>query len=272
MSAPVKATPGAAPEPPTIPPGREVVPGYEVIEHLSRGHALDVYDAWSAVHDARCIVKVVRPDRTGETRTSEALLEEGRLLRDLAHPHLVRAYAVPEEPQVAVVMETLTSDSLESLLDQRTRLRPADVAILGAQVASALRYLHAHGWLHCDVTAGNVLAEGSRAKLIDLSLARQEGADRPGAGTTGYRAPEQETGGWISAATDVWGLGAVLHEATTGRFHDEPPNGWLRSAPWPRRTPQELIDTIDGCLVQDPSERWSLARVTAALTRLAPLR
>lgn len=142
------------------PPGDDVVPGYEGIEHLSRGHRLDVYDVWSAVHDARCVVKVVRPDRLREKRTTEQLLEEGRLLRDLAHPHLVRAYAVLERPRAAVVMETLTGDSLASLLDQRTRLRPGDVAILGAQVASALRYLHAHGWVHCDVTAGNVIAEG----------------------------------------------------------------------------------------------------------------
>lgn len=249
-----------------------MVPGYEVIAHLSRGHRLDVYDAWSAEHDARCVVKVVRPDRLREKRTSEQLLEEGSLLRDLAHPHLVRAYAVLEKPQTAVVMETLTGDSLESLLDQRSRLRPADVAILGGQVASALRYLHRHGWVHCDVTAGNVIAEGCLAKLIDLSLARQPGVGRPGSGTAGYRAPEQEAGGWISPATDVWGLGAVLHEVTTGRQHDEEPSGWLRSAPWPRRTPPQLIDAINGCLVQEPTQRWSIARVTTTLARLAPLR
>jgi len=75
MSAPVRTPPDTAPEPPPIPAGEDVVPGYEVIEHLSRGHALDVYDAWSSVHDARCIVKVFRPDRSGEKRTSQALLE-----------------------------------------------------------------------------------------------------------------------------------------------------------------------------------------------------
>ncbi len=272
MSAPVRTPSDTAPEPPTILPGIDVVPGYEVIEHLSRGHRLDVYDAWSAEHGARCVVKVVRPDRLREKRTSEQLLEEGRLLRDFAHPHLVRAYAVLDKPCAAVVMETLTGPNLASLLDERTRLRPADVAILGAQVASALRYLHARDWVHCDVTSGNVIAEGSLAKLIDLSLARRPGVGRPGSGTTGFRAPEQEAGGWISAATDVWGLGAVLHETTTGRLHDEPPAGWLRSAPWPRRTPPELIEAINGCLEHDPDRRWDLARVTAALSRLAPLR
>lgn len=115
-------------------------------------------------------------------------------------------------------------------------------------------------------------SRGALAKLIDLSLARQPGVGDPGAGTTGYRAPEQEAGGRVSAATDVWGLGALLHEATTGRLHDEPPAGWLPSAPWPRRTPQRLIDTIGGCLMQDPSRRWSLARVSTELGRVAPLR
>ena len=53
-------------------------------------------------------------------------------------------------------------------------------------MASALRYLHAHDWVHCDVTSGNVIAAGSLAKLLGLSLARRRlGGSAPHRGRAG---------------------------------------------------------------------------------------
>ena len=69
--------------------GDRVASGYEVIAHLSRGTALDVYDAWSLERDCRCVVKVVRPDRR-VPRVRRRLVQEGELLLELAHPHIVR--------------------------------------------------------------------------------------------------------------------------------------------------------------------------------------
>lgn len=259
-------------QPPPRLAGAEIVPGYEVVAHLSRGHLLDVYDAWSTVRHTRCVVKVIRPDRRDDHECRSRLLDEGRLLHDLAHPHLVRAYEVVTDPDPAVVLETLTGPSVADVLDDRGRLGIEDVALLGAQVASALHYLHRHGWVHCDVTGGNVVVEGTQAKLIDLSLARPPGAGTRGMGTRGYRAPEQVTGDPVSAATDVWGLGALLLEASCGRL----PGEAARRGRWPLRRPWEppaaLEPVISGCLHGDPHRRWSLPRLSAALERLVPLR
>ena len=62
-----------------------------------------------------------------------------------------------------------------------------------------------------------MIAEGGRAKLIDLSIARPPGPCRAGGGTWAYLAPEQATGGHVDEAADVWGLGTVLFEAAAGR-------------------------------------------------------
>lgn len=261
-------------EPEILEPGREIAPGYEAVAHLSRGHRLDVYDAWSDTHHARCVVKVVRPDRASEHDPCEQLRTEGRLLRDLAHPHLVRAYSVLEHPRVAVVMETLTGETIENMVDRRGRLAPTDVAMLGAQVASALLYLHRHRWIHADLTSGNVLNEGGRAKVIDLSLVSQPGPTYEGSGTTGFRSPEQEAGGWLSYSADVWGLGAVLHDALYGAPLDEPRPKHRR---WQigRRNQEayrQVVRVIDGCLVPEPHARWALADVAARLALVAPLR
>lgn len=271
----VQAERAAEVEPPIVATGDHVVPGCEVIAHLRRGHRLDVYDAWSERIQARCIVKVVRPDRIAESHTSRLLRREGDLLRDLAHPHLVRAYEVIEHPQVAVIMETLTGPDLGAVLDDRSRLIPTDVALLGAQVASALRYLHAHDCIHGDVTPGNIILEGGVAKLFDLSLSGPVGPVRAGAGTRGYRSPEQTQGRIQSPATDVWGLGAVLHCALTGRLHDASPTGVrerVRAVRQGRGLAARLHVVIARCLAVAPEDRASLAETAAALGTLVALR
>lgn len=253
------------PEPPIVAPGDLLAPGYAVVQHLRRGNRLDVYDAWSLDRETRCIAKLVRPDRVEEPHTAVALRREGHTLRDLAHPHLVRAYDVIEEPQVVVVMETLTGPSLGEVLDKHTRLSPDDVAVLGSQLISVLRYLHRFGHIHGDVTPGNVITEGTTAKLIDLSLSGPAGPVRAGVGTRGYRAPEQASGADQSEATDVWGFGAVLHHALTGHTYDEPERWWQRRPARAGSTRRQLMELIDRCLQEPPAARATTAEISAVL-------
>jgi serine/threonine protein kinase len=197
--------------------GELVAPGYEVIEHLRRGRNLDVYDVWSDERACRCIVKALRPDRAGREGATRRLLEEGLLLREATHPHIVRAYEVIEEPLPMVVMETLAGETLGHMIEVReVELSTPEVAQLGLHLCSAIRYLHAQGVLHLDLKPSNVIAECGRAKLIDLSVARRPGPAHAGIGTLYYMAPEQARGGELGPAADVWGIGAVLFEAATG--------------------------------------------------------
>jgi serine/threonine protein kinase len=204
--------------------GAVIAPGYEVIAHLNRGRTLDVYDAWSQERGARCIVKALRPDRAGDRTAARRLVDEGRLLRRLTHPHIVRGYEAIVEPAPLVVMETLTGATLAHLIDEAARRLPfGEIGHLGLHLGSAIGYLHRQGWLHLDLKPTNVVAEAGRAKLIDLSVARRPGPSAGGVGTWCYMAPEQATGGDLGPAADVWGLGAVLYEAVTGEAAFDPP-------------------------------------------------
>ena len=259
---------------PILGPGDELVPGYLVVEHLRRGHRLDVYDAWSTHRQAGCVVKLVRPDRVRERHTAILLEREGRLLRDLTHPHLVRAYEVVDQPHVAVVMETLTGPTLSDLLAKHDRLKPREAALLGTQIGSGLRFLHLHGYIHGDVTPGNIVLENGVPKLIDLSLSGPPGPVRAGSGTRGYRAPEQNQGTTQTEATDVWGLGAVLHHARTGRAHDDHANRFFRVRARSRiseyrHDQRSLAEVITQCLHPNPEDRCSLASAREALARIA---
>jgi eukaryotic-like serine/threonine-protein kinase len=233
-------------------PGEAVAPGYEVIEHLRRGRNLDVYDVWSTERATRCVVKALRPDRRGREAPRERLLAEGRLLCRLTHPHIVRAYEVIEDPVPRVVMETLAGETLGHMIDVRkVELTTAELAQLGLHLASAIRYLHAHGWLHLDLKPSNVIAECGRAKLIDLSVARAPGPAHGGIGTLYYMAPEQVRGGELGPAADVWGVGAVLFEAATGEpAFDDPGADELDHAesdePWASEEPYESDDRPTG--------------------------
>jgi len=248
-----------------LPRGRPLCRGYRALRLLRRGHALDVYDAWSEERGCRCIAKAVRSDLLRDRETRLSLFLEARLLLRLSHPHLVRAYELVRGPRPTLVLETLTGATLSRLISDHPRGLPArDVMFLGLHLASALGYLHATGYLHLDVKPSNVVSQAGTAKLIDLSLADRIGRRLPGVGTPGYMSPEQIEGRPLTAATDVWGLGCVLYDAARGRpaFPDAAQKRPARTRAGPlssyRRLPAAAAAIIDACLHPDPAARPTL--------------
>ncbi len=258
-----------------LPVGAEVLPGFRVVSLLAHGRRMDTYDAYDADRACRVVVKVLRPDRLDDEEVRAAVLQEGAIVTSLAHPHLVRGYAVHQDPP-AMVLETLTGTTLSRLEDDGP-LGTADVALLATQLASVLGYLHRHEWLHLDVKADNVVVRGGTAVLIDLSLAERPGDGRRGAGTRGYAAPEQRTGRALSPATDVWGLGTTLLEALVGElpFGD---GGYRRSPVLPRPSrrpyggralamvPPAWREVLLACLDPDPAGRPRLTEMSDLLS------
>jgi eukaryotic-like serine/threonine-protein kinase len=258
--------------------GSPLAPGLTVLEHLSRNQVMDVYDVWDARRYCRCVAKLLRPDLEGSERERARLRREGELLQRFTHPHIVRAYETRETPAPVVVLETLSGETLSYLIEHRTRrMATGELAILGLQVGSAIRYLHAEGWLHLDLKPSNVIVEGGYAKLLDLSLARPPDAYRAGIGTRPYLAPEQARGGELGAAADLWGLGALLYDTACAR----PPFTTSEQAPYPqlhdrapsvraeRRLPPELGELIDACLEPEPAQRPPIDSILGTLEKFA---
>ncbi|MER7080681.1 Serine/threonine protein kinase [Saccharopolyspora kobensis] len=271
-----------SPEAP-LAPGDLLAPGYRVVDHLRRGSRLDVYDVWSEERSCRCVAKTVRPERAEDQRAVGWLRNEGVLLTQFTHPHLVRGYEIvqTEEPaRPAVITETLPGHTLAYLIDEHGRLRPIDAAVLGIQLCSVLTYLHGRGWVHLDVKPSNIVAVGGRAVLLDLSLSCRIG-ERSSAGTFDYLSPEQAAGERMTPAADTWGLGITLYEALSGttpwaevshREHSENgtryyPQRDRTAAPLRthRRLPAALTRTIDACLAPKPESRPSVEEVATAL-------
>ncbi|MCP9487773.1 MAG: serine/threonine protein kinase [Gaiellaceae bacterium MAG52_C11] len=265
--------------PPPAAPGESLARGYRVIRHLARGKALDVYDVWSDERHALCVAKVARPDRAGDAGTRRRLRREGRLLLRVGHPHLVRAYELVERPHPVLVLESLTGATLGHLIDNSSRRLPqGDLVYLGLQLCSAVRYLHNLDVLHLDLKPANIISENGLVKLIDLSVARPPGRARPGVGTRQYMSPEQARGGELGPAADVWGIGAVVYAAATGR---RPFYGLDSETTYPqlevkaasvrtyRRLSQPLSQIIDRSLEPDPDARPTSAQLFDSLQAVA---
>jgi serine/threonine protein kinase len=201
---------------------------YRLLERLASGHACDTYDAFS--HERGCRVIV----RTGDVR------REGRLLRRLTHPNIVRVYEVHRD---WIVLETLSGATLAAVLRDGPLDRD-DAVELGRQLCSAIGYLHRKGRLHLDLKPDNLIVDGGRLKLIDFSVARRPGRVEPGTGTRGWMAPEQERGGRVTTATDVWGIGAVLRAAGLGRE--------IAAEPTDRPTVDDLLRWLHATPVESP--------------------
>ncbi|MEU0531716.1 serine/threonine-protein kinase [Amycolatopsis tolypomycina] len=211
----------------------------------------------------------------------ERTLREARAIAVLSHPNVIILHDVArEDDQPFVVMELLPSRSLAHILRDHGPLTVGQAAAVGIAVASALEAAHAAGITHRDVKPGNVLvASDGRIKLTDFGIARnvsEATMTRTGImlGSPAYIAPEVASGGAVTPAADLWGLGATLFAAVEGAPPYDADGDPLETVgkvvngkvPKPKAGP--LADVISALMNKEPGRRITLREVRH---RLYPL-
>jgi serine/threonine protein kinase len=213
-------------------------------------------------------------------------LREGRIAARLSHPHAISVYDVAVEAgQPWLVMEYLPSRSLGEVLAEDGILRGDVVAQIGAQVADALAATHAAGIVHRDVKPANILiGEGGSVeglvKITDFGISHAAGdvtLTRTGqiTGTPAYLSPEVAQGYEMTAASDVFSLGATLYACLEG----QPPFGTFDNALGmlhrvaggeitPPKRSGGLTRPLLRMLAADPAERPSTTEVRDTLAAL----
>jgi serine/threonine protein kinase len=182
---------------------------------MAVGELRETWLCWSVQLWSPAVVKVVRPGWS-HPRSTRALHREVAALRDQRHPAFPRLLADRTDAALPhVVVEYLDGPSLEEIIRGDGPLDAGDVARLGVLLLSAVRSLHAAGRAHLDISPDNVLLVDRRPRLVDLGAARPLGEQfRPGVrfGTRDFRGPELDgwPGGTVTAALDVYGVGATL--------------------------------------------------------------
>lgn len=210
---------------PTPPPA---VPGVRLDEVIGQGATSSVWAGTRIDTGVDVAVKVTAPERLHVGQLMELAARETAILAKVEHPHIVRVHEAHPltDGSVAVVLDLASGGALADLVAARGRLDPGEVATVCTPVAEALAAAHSSGVIHGDVSPGNILftADG-RPLLGDFEAARLVGESHPPqvAGTPGFVAPEVQAGDVPTEASDVFGIGALIWFALTGRSWAGPP-------------------------------------------------
>lgn len=226
--------------------GRTLADRYRIDALLARGGMARVFRARDDRLERDVAVKVLSPPYADDPEFTARFLDEARAAASLSHPSLVHVYdSGSDDGSHFIVMELLDRHrTLSDLLAERGLLPRDEVLRIGQELLAGLRVVHDHGLVHCDVKPSNVMLGQGPAKLIDFGIATAPHDGTEGdtsIGSLRFMAPEQLRGEALTAASDLFSLGAVLYQALTGR------------PPFPGETPEEMSAAHAAEAVRPPS-------------------
>jgi eukaryotic-like serine/threonine-protein kinase len=283
---------------PTLEVGERLANRFTIVRFIARGGMGAVYEAEDTVLRTRVAVKTILPEFAADPTAMERFRREVLLARRVTHLNICRMFELYEAVDARgerlnfLSMELLLGETLAQRLTRTGPMASYELFVLLRQMADGLEAMHIQDVIHRDFKPANVFlmqraselpghqANASmRAVITDFGIARalhSSGRQEQDAsvtsrvgfiGTPAYMAPEQLTGGTLSAATDIYALGVVLYEALTGtvpfsgetaleaamkRLHQSPP---VPSALVKNLDPRWDV-TILRCLEREPQKRF----------------
>jgi serine/threonine protein kinase len=233
-------------------------------------------------------VKAMLPELASNMEFRSMFLDEGQIVGSIDHPNVVRVYDVGEADGILyMAMEWVEGDSLHTMIAEANKRRPipSEVAVrLIADTAAGLHAAHElRGWdgalreiVHCDVSPHNILIGlDGKVKLVDFGVAGamnqiNNEAEVKIRGKFGYMSPEQAQAKALDRRSDIFSLGIVLFELTTGYrlFRGRDDRHTLELVTWgkiPKPSqvlpdyPERLEKIVTRALERDPSKRFQTA-------------
>jgi len=251
---------------------------YCLVSEIGRGGMGIVFKAEHRRLNRTVALKVMR---SGELSNEEELARfrvEAESSAAIEHPNVVSIYEVGEARGLTYYTMAFVDGENLSALIRRQPLGFKESARIVAQIADAVEAAHRIGIIHRDLKPSNILLDRNRDPyLIDFGLAKGAGVN-PGLTSTGqilgtpaYMAPEQARCEPLTAATDIYSLGAVLYELASGQAPFSGPTTvdillqvLNRDPPLPRkvnlRVPRALAAIICRAMDKDPSGRYGSSK------------
>jgi hypothetical protein len=272
--------PDVSPPPigPALAPDRVLAGRYRLVQRLARGGMAEVWEAVDEILSRPVAVKILLPHLAADEAFVTRFRREAVAAARLSHPHIVAVFDTwTDDGYEGIVMELVRGKTLRAVLDEQGALPPRRVASIGAQVADALDVAHRGGLIHRDVKPGNILlTEDGRVLVTDFGIAKASEATSDLTevgqvfGTAKYLSPEQVEGRPLDPRSDIYALGVVLYEASTGRPPFAADNvtatalARLHAPPAPPRSlrgdlPPSLEAIVMRALARDPADRFPSA-------------
>ncbi len=289
--APASDAAGLMPQPGAIFDGK-----YRVERAIGQGAMAVVLEATHLQLDDRVAIKLLLPQWASLPDLVERFMREGRAATKIRSEHVVRVFDVGVvDAQPYLVMEYLDGSDLDQVLEESGPL-PVTLAIdYLLQACEAIAEAHVRGIVHRDLKPANLFltrrADGSACvKVLDFGISKSAPSAKPDSRTTEpatvmgsphYMSPEQMVSSTdVDARSDVWALGAILHEllvgstAFTGETIASLSASVLRDAPPPLTAlrsdvPPAVEAVVLRCMEKDPSHRFAnVAELAGALAEL----
>jgi serine/threonine protein kinase/Tol biopolymer transport system component len=268
----------------------KIIAHYHIVEKLGEGGMGVVYKARDTHLDRFVALKVLPPEKMADPERRRRFVQEAKAASALNHPNIITIHDITHAAGLdLIVMEFVAGKTLDAYIGHRG-MRPNECLAVSIQIAGALAAAHSAGIIHRDLKPSNVMLTGhpGLVKVLDFGLAKltepreadeflatetlaahviphtEEGVLL---GTIAYMSPEQAEGRTVDGRSDIFSLGSVIYEMTTGRrafrgetrastlaaiLRDEPPAISQVSSV----VPQELERIVARCMRKDPQRRF----------------
>jgi serine/threonine-protein kinase len=257
-------------------PGAMLGARYRIDAEVGEGGFGKVYRATDLELHRTVALKVVRPELTNNPDTVEQLKHEITIASQISHKNVLRIHDIGEADGLRFVsMAWAEGEDLSQLLARTGTLPEAQVLLLAQEMCEGLEAAHEQGITHRDLKPGNILLTASgHACIADFGLAYTadvqpvpHGGSGETHGTPRYMSPEQVEGTPLDPRTDIYSLGLILYEMSTGRipFKDDSVLQTMAERvstipPSPKLYNSGLSDRLSSmilrCIERDPAKRF----------------
>jgi serine/threonine-protein kinase len=214
--------------------GKLIARKYRVEALIGEGGMGKVYRATQTALDKPVVLKVLRQSLLSDERTVARFQREAKAASRLNHPNSISVldFGQADDGALFIAMELVSGRDLHQIISREWPLPEARIIRLVSQVLSALQDAHAAGVIHRDLKPENIMVEPRRGgetdfvKVLDFGIAKiQDGGPEEGpaltragfvCGTPEYMSPEQARGALLDARSDLYAVGVILYQLSTG--------------------------------------------------------
>src|SRR3984885_11062973 len=266
----------------TPPEAGELLDHYRLDAVVARSGMATIFRATDQRTGRQVAIKVPHPEVESDPALFDRFSREEDIGKRLDHPGVMKVFPEEDSSQLYMVVEWVDGKLLRQILQQQKRLPLDQVGKIILQICDVLQYVHSHQVVHRDLKPENIMIDvQDRIKLIDFGIAGSAGARRltfanfsKTMGTPDYISPEQVKGKRGDVRSDIYALGVMLYEMSTGALPFSGPspfavmNSRLLNSPVPPRelnpeiTPQ-LQEIMYRALEREPKNRYASVRELA---------